>query len=73
MLQPDIPDSRVLDLFSGSGALGPGNALARSAGHVTFVEQAPRRIRTLCRRNIDKLDADGDQSTIVQSGCTSIR
>ena len=36
-LQNEIVDSRCLDLFSGSGALG-FEALSRGASHVTFVE-----------------------------------
>lgn len=37
ILQPSIPDARVLDLFAGSGALG-FEALSRGAGQVDFVE-----------------------------------
>ena len=55
MLQPDIPESRVLDLFAGSGALGL-ETLSRGAEHVTFVERGPPALRAL-RNNIDKLDA----------------
>jgi len=36
-LQPVIEDSRCLDLFAGSGALG-FEALSRGASHVTFVD-----------------------------------
>lgn len=36
-LQPVIADSRCLDAFTGSGALGM-EALSRGAGHVTFVD-----------------------------------
>ena len=64
MLQPDLPDSRVLDLFSGSGALGL-EALSRGAQEVTFVEQAPRALKVL-QANIDKLEA-GDQCTVVKA------
>lgn len=55
-LQFDIPGSRVLDLFAGSGALGL-EALSRGAEHVTFVESAPRALRAL-RTNIERLEAD---------------
>ncbi len=64
MLQPDLPESRVLDLFSGSGALGL-EALSRGAEEVTFVEQAPRALKAL-QANIDKLGA-ADQCTVVKA------
>lgn len=37
-LQCDVPDSRFLDLFSGSGAIGI-EALSRGAAHAVLVEQ----------------------------------
>jgi 16S rRNA (guanine966-N2)-methyltransferase len=37
ILEPDLPGSRVLDLFAGSGAAGI-EALSRGASSVTFVE-----------------------------------
>ena len=40
-LQPRIQQTRVLDLFAGSGALGL-ESLSRGAAHVTFVEQDRR-------------------------------
>jgi 16S rRNA (guanine966-N2)-methyltransferase len=40
-LQPRIDQSRVLDLFAGSGALGL-EALSRGAAQVTFIEKARR-------------------------------
>jgi 16S rRNA (guanine966-N2)-methyltransferase len=46
---------RVLDLFSGSGALGL-EALSRGAGHCTFVEQDGAALDAL-RTNIAKLGA----------------
>jgi 16S rRNA (guanine966-N2)-methyltransferase len=46
---------QVLDLFSGSGALGL-EALSRGAAHCTFVEQDREAISTL-ENNINKLDA----------------
>ena len=55
-LQFELPDSRVLDLFAGSGALGL-EALSRGAAHVTFVEISPRAIETL-RANAKKLGTD---------------
>ena len=39
ILQPDIPGVRVLDLFSGSGALGI-EALSRGASYCVFMEKS---------------------------------
>ena len=50
-LQPRIDQSRVLDLFAGSGALGL-EALSRGAAQVTFVEkdrQAAAAIEAIAR------------------------
>src|SRR5262245_53961533 len=63
MLQPDLPESRVLDLFAGSGALGL-EALSRGAATATFVERAPPAIRVL-QANIEKLGAL-EQSVIIR-------
>lgn len=52
-MQTEIPDSRVLDLFAGSGALG-FELLSRGADHVTFVERAAPALRTL-KLNAGKL------------------
>jgi 16S rRNA (guanine(966)-N(2))-methyltransferase RsmD len=41
-----IVDSRVLDLFGGTGAVGI-EALSRGAGHATFIEQSPLATRTI--------------------------
>lgn len=55
ILQRDLPDARVLDLFAGSGALGL-EALSRGASHADFVEIGARSVAAL-RRNIEALDA----------------
>lgn len=41
-----LPDSRILDLFSGSGALGL-EALSRGAASVVFVEENPKAARLI--------------------------
>jgi len=46
--------ARVLDLFSGSGALGL-EALSRGAAHVDFIEHAAGAVRAL-EQNIEALD-----------------
>jgi 16S rRNA (guanine966-N2)-methyltransferase len=58
IVQAELPDARVLDLFAGSGALGL-EALSRGASHVDFVEAAARSIVTL-RENVALLDAGAD-------------
>ena len=61
ILQNDLADAAVLDLFSGSGALGL-EALSRGASHATFVESAAPSLLSL-RANIALLGA-GDVSTV---------
>jgi 16S rRNA (guanine966-N2)-methyltransferase len=58
ILQHDIPDARVLDLFAGSGALGL-EALSRGAAFVDFVEISSRSLDAL-RRNVETLRAAGE-------------
>jgi len=61
ILQLDLPDARVLDLYAGSGALGL-EALSRGAISADFVEKNPRSLRAL-EDNVSALGA-GDQSKI---------
>jgi len=61
ILQDELPDARVLDLFAGSGALGL-EALSRGATHADFVELAPRSLAAL-RANILRLGA-GPQARV---------
>lgn len=55
ILQLDIPEARVLDLYAGSGALGL-EALSRGAAAADFVEKDPKSLRAL-EENIATLDA----------------
>lgn len=55
IVNPLLPDAKVLDLFSGSGALGL-EALSRGAAQVDFVEIAPKSIATI-RANAEALGA----------------
>ena len=50
ILEPEVRDATVLDLFAGAGALGI-EALSRGAEHVTFVERAHEALRAL-KRNL---------------------
>ena len=61
IVNPHLPDARVLDLFAGSGALG-FEALSRGAQHVDFVDIAARSLSAI-RANADSLGA-GEDATI---------
>ncbi|HEX9727225.1 MAG TPA: 16S rRNA (guanine(966)-N(2))-methyltransferase RsmD [Gemmatimonadales bacterium] len=61
VLAAEVPDSTVLDLFAGSGALGL-EALSRGAARVTFVDIGPRSLAAL-RGNIAALGLD-DRATV---------
>ncbi len=61
-LQMGLHDSRVLDLFSGSGALGL-EALSRGAAFVVFVESNPNAA-ALIQQNIKTLGVQ-DQTRII--------
>lgn len=51
ILQPELPGARVLDLFSGSGALGI-EALSRGAEYCVMAEKDPRALACI-RSNLD--------------------
>lgn len=61
ILQLEIPGATVLDLFSGSGALGL-ECLSRGAVSADFVEKDPRTLVVL-KRNVETLGA-GEQVRI---------
>lgn len=61
-LAPYIAESTVLDLFSGSGALG-FEALSRGAKQVCFIEQEPL-VGTYLKKNLEKLNAQNAQVII---------
>lgn len=63
-LQGEITDSRVLDLFAGSGALGL-EALSRGAAEAVFVERA-RPAAGQLRRNLELLGLGG-RGRVVQA------
>jgi 16S rRNA (guanine966-N2)-methyltransferase len=46
IVQPWLPDARVLDLFAGSGALGL-EAVSRGAAQADLVESAPASLETI--------------------------
>ena len=53
ILAPRIPDSRFLDLYAGTGAVGI-EAISRGAAHVWFTETAPAALTAL-RANLAAL------------------
>jgi 16S rRNA (guanine966-N2)-methyltransferase len=61
ILQLDLPNARVLDLYAGSGALGL-EALSRGAVSAEFVEKDPRSLRAL-EENIRILGA-GEMASV---------
>lgn len=61
ILQPSLPDARVLDLYAGSGALGL-EALSRGAAAVDFVETQQASLVVL-RKNVEVLEVE-DRVTI---------
>jgi 16S rRNA (guanine966-N2)-methyltransferase len=63
-LQPDLAGARVLDLFSGSGALGL-EALSRGAREAVLVERDPQLAETL-RAAVVRLQAVG-QAQVVRA------
>ena len=58
-----IPDSSVLDVFAGTGAVGI-EALSRGAKIVTAIEQSPK-VAALIARNRDNLGIQCDQLAVV--------
>ena len=52
----DVSDSRVLDLFAGSGAIGL-EFLSRGANIVSFIENNPDSLKAL-KKNIDKFKTE---------------
>src|SRR2546428_12186143 len=50
ILEPELGDARVLDLFAGAGTLGI-EALSRGATRATFVERGAEAVKAL-RRNL---------------------
>lgn len=51
ILEPELPDAQVLDLFAGAGTLGI-EALSRGASSATFVERDAEALKAL-RRNLE--------------------
>lgn len=65
MIQFEIPASRVLDLFAGSGQMGL-EALSRGATHATFVDNSKEAISVI-NHNVKKTHFE-NESLVVASG-----
>jgi 16S rRNA (guanine966-N2)-methyltransferase len=70
IIQNEIEGIAVLDLFSGTGALGI-EALSRGAKHCTFVERNPNAAR-LVEQNLKKLKVPNADFTIHCCDATSL-
>ncbi|MDP3487792.1 MAG: 16S rRNA (guanine(966)-N(2))-methyltransferase RsmD [Bacillota bacterium] len=58
-----IPDSAILDIFAGTGAVGI-EALSRGAKIVTAIEKSPQ-VAALIARNRDNLGIQSDQLAVI--------
>lgn len=66
ILEPDLPGSRFLDLFAGSGAAGI-EALSRGAVHATFVDHDAKAVAAI-RANLARTRfADAGRATVVRA------
>ena len=65
ILEPDLRDARVLDLFAGSGAAGI-EALSRGAAHATFIER-DRAAAAVIATNLGRTQLAGQRARIVRA------
>jgi 16S rRNA (guanine(966)-N(2))-methyltransferase RsmD len=65
MLHSEVYETRALDLFAGSGALGL-ELISRGGSHVTFVEQS-RHAMDCIQKNIEKTHFEGQVRCMQQS------
>src|SRR5205807_659532 len=63
VLAPNIPGSRFIDLFAGTGAIGI-EALSRGAAEVVFVENHTPAV-TLIRRNLESLGINSGATVLA--------
>ncbi len=65
MIQNEVVDAKVLDLFAGTGNLGL-EALSNGARHCTFVDVNSKAVQTI-KKNVDHLGISGSQAKVVLS------
>ena len=71
VLQNDIPGSRFLDLFSGSGAIGI-EALSRGARHAVFVENSRKAIAVI-KENIHFTKFEDEADILLSDALSYVR
>ena len=74
ILAPRLPGARVLDAYTGTGAIGI-EALSRGAAHVTFLDRDARAVR-LVERNLAACRAESEaprRYTVVTADATAFR
>ena len=67
---PGIRGSNILDLFSGTGALGI-EALSRGAAHVTFIDNSQRSM-LLTKQNTALIKSPENTTYVIMDGTTLI-
>ena len=65
MIQNEVGDAKVLDLFAGTGNLGL-EALSNGARHCTFVDNNQKAVQTI-KKNIHNLNIPIDQHKVILS------
>lgn len=65
MIQNEVRDAKVLDLFAGTGNLGL-EALSNGARHCTFVDNNQKAVQTI-KKNIYNLNIPTDQHKVILS------
>lgn len=68
MITNEVPGSRFLDLFSGSGGIGI-EALSRGAAHAVFVDKNRAAVQCI-RKNLDHVKMSTD-ATVLQTDALS--
>ena len=71
VLQADIPGSRFLDLFAGSGGIGI-EALSRGARHAVFVENS-RKAQAVIRENIHFTKFEDESDILLADALSYVR
>lgn len=65
MIQNEVGEAKVLDLFAGTGNLGL-EALSNGARHCTFIDNNPKATQTI-KKNIDHLGISQNQVSVITS------